>query len=339
MKPTSQISDFRDGALALGGPLGPATVDAAADATADDVDRDDEILAADQAAAAAVPSRWVDYYELTKPRMNFLVVVTTMVGFYMAAGGRGIDWVLLVNALLGTALTAAGSAALNQYIERDLDALMPRTRNRPLPAGRVTPVEVLVYGILLSIGGVAHLSATVNATTAVLGAVTLGTYLLVYTPLKRRTSLNTVVGAVPGAIPPMMGVTAVHGAVTPEAVALFLILFFWQMPHFLAIAIMYRRDYASGGFKMLPVVDEDLSMTSRMIVLYGMALVPASLVPLTVRMAGAAYFTAAVLMGLAFLSYGVSCAASRTRADARKLFFASIIYLPVLLAVMMADRM
>jgi protoheme IX farnesyltransferase len=332
MKPTSHITDLRDGTLAMAAPLAGAVIDAP-DADEFDVPHpvDDAIL--------ATPSRAADYYELTKPRMNFLVVLTTLVGFYMAAGERGVEWALLLNTILGTALTAAGAAALNQYLERDVDRLMPRTRNRPLPAGRVAPLEALAYGAALSVAGVAYLTLAVNAVTALLGFVTLASYLFVYTPLKRVTSLNTVVGAVPGAIPPMMGVTAVYGSVTPEAVALFAVLFFWQMPHFLAIAILYRRDYAAGGFKMLPVVDDDLATTSRMIVLYGAALIPVTLAPLFLGMAGPVYFTAAALLGLAFLSFGVSCAASKTRADARKLFFASIIYLPLLLAVMMLDRM
>jgi heme o synthase len=333
MKSTSHITDLRDGTLALAAPLAGAAA----------VDPDDLDAMTPQphatAVAATTPSRATDYYELTKPRMNFLVVVTTLVGFYMAAAEHGIDWVLLINTVLGTALTAAGAATLNQYLERDADRLMPRTRNRPLPSGRIAPVEALAFGAGLSFAGVAHLTFAVNAITALLGAITLASYLFVYTPLKRVTSLNTVVGAVPGAIPPMMGVTAVHGAVTPAAIALFAILFFWQMPHFLAIAILYRRDYAAGGFKMLPVVDGDLSTTSRMIVLYGAALIPVTLAPPLLGMAGPVYFTVAVLLGLAFLTFGLSCAATRTRDDARKLFFASIIYLPLLLAVMMLDRM
>ena len=289
------------------------------------------------ATDAAIPSRWVDYYELTKPRMNFLVVITTMVGFYMAAH-FGIDWLLLVHTLIGTALTAAGASVLNQYVERDIDKLMPRTMNRPVPGGRVAPVEALIYGVALGSAGVVYLAVTVNLLTALLGAVTLGTYVLLYTPMKRWTTLNTVIGAVPGAIPPMMGFTAAQGALSPEALAVFGILFFWQMPHFLAIAILYKDDYAKGGLKMLPVVDRDLSVTSRQILLYGVALIPATLAPVQLGMAGAMYFTCAVLLGCAFLSFGVSCATTRTRADARKLFFASIVYLPLLLAAMMLDK-
>jgi heme o synthase len=293
--------------------------------------------ATSRAVSTEGPSRAVDFYELTKPRMNFLVVITTMVGFYMTSPGA-IDWRLLVATLIGTALTASGASVLNQLIEREHDKRMPRTRNRPLPAGRVSPLEALLWGVGLAIVGVACLAALVNVLTALLGAFTLLTYVFVYTPAKRHTTLNTVIGAVPGAVPPMMGCTAVTGALSAEAIALFAILFFWQMPHFLAIAILYRRDYAMGGFKMLPVVDESLETTGRQIVLWAVALIPISLMPTMLGLAGARYFAVATLLGLAFLSYGISCAASKQRLDARKLFFASIIYLPVLLAVMMIDR-
>ena len=182
------------------------------------------------------------------------------------------------------------------------------------------------------------LASCVNVLTAVLGAATLLLYVLVYTPLKRVTTLNTVIGAIPGAIPPVMGFTAVHNALSPDAIALFAILFFWQMPHFLAIAVLYRRDYALGGFKMLPVVDEDLEITGRQIILYAIALIPVSLLPVYTGLAGTLYFGCALMLSLAFLSFGVSCATTKTRLDARKLFFASIIYLPLLLAMMMVDR-
>ena len=289
------------------------------------------------ATAKAAPAKWVDFYELTKPRMNFLVVLTTMVGFYMAS--PAMDWRLLTLTIIGTALTAAGASVLNQYAERELDAKMPRTRNRPLPAGRVSPREALVWGIALSIAGVAILVCFVNVLTALLGAFTLLSYVFIYTPLKRITSLNTVIGAVPGAIPPVMGFTAVHNGLSADAVALFAILFFWQMPHFLAIAVLYRRDYALAGFKMLPVVDKELSVTGRQILLYSIALIPVSFMPSYVGIAGERYLAVALMLGLAFLSFGISCATTRTRSDARKLFIASIIYLPALLGVMMMDRM
>jgi protoheme IX farnesyltransferase len=235
-------------------------------------------------------------------------------------------------------MTAASSAILNQIVEREYDKLMPRTRRRPLPCGRISVNEALLTGAALGVFGVAYLAVMVNALTALLGLFTLASYVWVYTPLKRVSSLNTIVGAIPGAIPPVMGWTAATGRVGPGAVALFGILFLWQMPHFLAIAILYKRDYAMGGFKMLPCVDPGLRLTSRMIVLYGVALLPVSLTPVGVGISGPVYLGAATLMSLAFVSYCVSCAVSKERVDARKLFFASIIYLPALLAVMMYDK-
>jgi protoheme IX farnesyltransferase len=269
--------------------------------------------------------------------MNFLVLVTTLVGFYMASATR-LNWALLIPTLLGTALTAAAASVLNQIVERDYDALMPRTRNRPLAAARLGVGEAMVFGLSLGIAGVLILLLAVNLLTALLGSFTLLSYVFIYTPLKRVTTLNTVLGAVPGAIPPVMGFTAVHHAFSPGAIAVFAILFIWQMPHFLAIAILYRKDYALAGFKMLPVVDEELSVTSRQIILYAVALIPVSLMPTYVGIAGPAYFGVALMLGLAFLSFAASCAISKTRVDARKLFFASIIYLPALLGVMMLDR-
>ena len=294
--------------------------------------------------AGQTPSRATDFYELTKPRLNFLVLVTTFVGYYMAVGGRG-DWGHLPATLIGTALTAAGAAVLNQVIEREPDQLMPRTRNRPLPAGRVSPAEGTLYGVGLGLAGIGCLAVAVNGLTAAIGATTLLSYIAVYTPLKRITTLNTVVGAVPGALPPVMGWTAVHGTLHDphagllfcRAAVLFCILFFWQMPHFLAIATLYRRDYAAGGFKMLPVVDE--AVTGRQMVLYAAALIPVTLMPTLLGMTGVVYFAAAFVLGMGYLTFSVAAAATRERADARKLFFASIIYLPVLLAVMTTDKL
>jgi protoheme IX farnesyltransferase len=299
----------------------------------------DLVVSSPRAKRKAAPSRLNDLYELTKPRMNFLVVITTMVGFYMASRGGAIDWLRMMHTVLGTALTAASAAALNQLMEREYDAKMPRTSNRPIVSGRISPLEAALWGFGYGIVGISYLAIAVNGLTAMLGAATLLIYLLIYTPLKRVTSLNTVVGAIPGAIPPLMGFTAVNNAFSAEALTVFGILFLWQMPHFLAIAIMYKRDYQAGGFKMLPCVDEDLRLTGRMILLYATALLPVSLLPSVLGMTGPIYFTAAVLLGLAFLSCGVSCVTSRTRADARQLFFASIIYLPLLLGIMMFDKL
>ena len=293
------------------------------------------------AAGASVP-RWVDYYELTKPRMNFLVVATTAVGVAAAVrpGGfaAGAIWILLVHALLGTALTAAGASVFNQWVERDVDRDMPRTRNRPLPAGRLRGGEAAAFAVLLSIAGVAYLAATVNLLTAGLGLLTLLIYVLVYTPMKRRTPWCTLVGAVPGAIPPMMGVTAVTGQITPLAWALFGILFVWQMPHFFALAIMFRDDYAAGGLKMLPVTD-GLPATVRQIVGFSLLLLPVSLAPTLLGSAGWVYGAAALILGAAFLWCALACARTGGgRAEAKRLFFASILYLPALLAVLMLNK-
>jgi protoheme IX farnesyltransferase len=278
-----------------------------------------------------------DLLELVKPRMNLLVVTTTVVGFYMAVQHHA-DWLRLPATLIGTALSAAGASALNQVVERRRDALMPRTRNRPLPTGRIGSPQALGYGVGLAIGGVLLLATQVNPLTGLLAAITLSSYVLIYTPLKPITPWNTVVGAIPGAIPPMMGWTAVRGQLDPQALVLLAILFLWQIPHFLAIAILYKQDYAAAGFKMLPVVDHTLSATGRQIVLYSGALVAVSVLPSFLGMTALPYFTIAVLLGLAFLAFGMGCATTGSRADARKLFLGSIIYLPLLLAALMLNR-
>jgi heme o synthase len=278
-----------------------------------------------------------DILELTKPRMNLLVLATTAVGFFMAAHARA-DWMRLPATLIGTAFCAAGASVLNQFVERRRDGLMPRTRNRPLPTGRINPAEALGIGLGAAFGGVALLTLLVSPLTAALAAFTILSYVIIYTPLKCLTPWNTVVGAVPGAIPPVIGWVAARGSFGPGALALFAILFLWQIPHFLAIAILYRHDYAAAGFKMLPVVDATLSATGREIVLFSVALLPASVLPTFFGMASLPYFEAAVLMGLAFLSFGIGCATTGSRNDARKLFLVSIIYLPLLLVAMMCCR-
>jgi len=279
-----------------------------------------------------------DFWDLTKPRMNFLVLVTTMVGYYMAARGWG-EWGRFTSTLLGTALTAAGASVLNQAMEREFDALMRRTANRPLPAGRVRPIEAWIFGAALSAGGIAVLAVFVNLLTALLGAITLAIYLFLYTPAKRHTTLCTIIGAVPGALPAMVGFTAADGAITAPALAVFAILFVWQMPHFLSIAILCRDDYARGGFRMLPVLDESLDVSTRQILLYSLTLIPVSLFPVALQMAGWIYFAAAVVLSLVFCGFGLVCAKTKSRADARQLFFASIVYLPCLLAAMTIDNL
>ncbi|HEX4124566.1 MAG TPA: heme o synthase [Tepidisphaeraceae bacterium] len=293
-------------------------------------------------AASTVTHRFADYLELSKPRMNFLVLVTTAVGYFMAGGGARLlaDRLLLLHTLLGSALAAAGASVLNQYLERHFDALMLRTRNRPLPAGRIGAGEALLLGLFVGTLGVLELGFFVNWLTGALAAFTLLSYVLAYTPMKRRTTLCTIVGAVPGAIPIMMGWTAVRNGIGPEAIVLFGILFLWQMPHFLAIAILYRDDYARGGFRMLPVVDSQphLRSTGRQIVMYAVALLPITLLPVRLGMAGPVYFVAAAVLGLGFIGFGVMCALTPRRPQARQLFLASITYLPMLLGAMMIDK-
>jgi len=294
-------------------------------------------LSAATTVVATPESAWRDFYELLKPRMNLLILGTTTVGFSIAARTTA-DWTRLPNTLVGTALCAASAAILNQYLEREYDGLMRRTAHRPLPTGRIAPAHALLYGVATGVLGGLYLLVLVNWMTALLGSATLLSYVLVYTPLKRLTTLNTIVGAVPGAVPPMMGWTAVTGSLAAPAWALFGMLFVWQIPHFLAIATLYREDYRLGGFKMLPVNDPTLSATGKQILLYSAAMLPVSLLPAMVGVAGEIYTVSAVLLGVGFFAFSVSCATRRTRAEARKLFFASIIYLPLLLAVLMLDR-
>jgi protoheme IX farnesyltransferase len=319
MKPASDITEFPHGSMAL-----PPLIDHGVRF---------------QLGAPAIPTRARDFYELIKPRMNLLVVLTTLVGFYMATPTFApLNWLLLFHTILGTALTAAGASVLNQYVERDLDGKMPRTANRSLPTGRIQPLEALIMGVTLGIAGVLYLLAKVNPLTSLLGAVTLASYVWIYTPMKRKTTLCTIVGAFPGAIPPVMGFTALHGYISPQALALFGILFLWQMPHFLAIAVMYKDDYTAGGFRMLPCVDPDLTATGRQIMVYLASLLPVTLMPFGMKMAGPAYLIAAIILGGVFITYGIQAAFARNRESARKLFFVSIIYLPLLLGALMIDK-
>lgn len=278
-----------------------------------------------------------DYLVLTKVRITALVLVTTAAGFLLASGPV-LEGGLLAWTLLGTGLAASGAAALNQYLEREADARMRRTAGRPIPAGRMTPRHGLMVGIGLSAIGVALLAGTVNLLTAVLALATVILYVAVYTPLKRMTPLNTMVGAIPGAIPPVMGWTAVSGELGLPAGVLFAILFLWQLPHFLAIAWIFRDDYRLGGFPMLPVVDPDGEITGRQVALYCAALVPVSLVPTFLGLTGAVYFFGALALGLAFLGAGLAMAISRGKGAARRVLLASVTYLPLLLALLVVDR-
>jgi protoheme IX farnesyltransferase len=278
-----------------------------------------------------------DYLILTKVRITALVLVTTAAGFLLASSAR-VDPTLLAWTLLGTGLAASGAAALNQFLERDADARMRRTAGRPIPAGRMTPSRGLAVGIGLSVAGVAVLVLFVNVLTGLLALATVLLYVGVYTPLKRMTPLNTIIGAIPGAIPPVMGWTAVTGEAGLPAWVLFAILFLWQLPHFLAIAWIFRDDYRLGGFPMLPVLDPDGEATGRQVALYCAALVPVSLIPTFLGIAGPIYFFGALLLGLAFLGAGLMMAVRRRGKEARRVLLASVTYLPLLLALMVADR-
>lgn len=282
-----------------------------------------------------------DYIALTKPRITWLILMSTGVGFFfgLSRGWNGwSDFALLVNALVGTGLIASGTAALNQWYEREADRMMRRTCARPLPSGKMTANAALWFGIGLAVLGFAELAVTVNLLTAILGALTLGSYLFIYTPLKQRSHLSTVFGALPGAMPPLIGYAAARGALTGQAWILFLILFVWQFPHFLAIAWMYRDDYARAGIRMLPVVEPDGSSTARQIVLYASTLIPVSLFPVLFGMSGMVYLVGALVLGTLFLYTGVRVAFDRTKSRARHVLLASVIYLPVIYGLMVFDR-
>ncbi len=302
---------------------------------------------ASQSVTACVPSlraapltwrsRALDYWTLTKPEVNFLVLTSTLVGFDLGARGP-LDWARLVHTLLGTLLVASGTGTLNQFIERATDGSMRRTANRPLPAGRLTPAEALVFGILVSVAGGLYLWLAVNPLSSALALFTLSSYLLFYTPLKKKTPWCTLVGAFPGAMPPLVGWAAARGHLDWGAVALYAILFFWQFPHLLAIAWMYREDYARAGLRLLPAEDPEGRMTGAQIVAFTLLLLPASLVPAWTGQVGSIYLIGAILFGLGFLYYGVSVALARSNAIARRLVNASVVYLPLLFALMMADK-
>jgi protoheme IX farnesyltransferase len=287
-----------------------------------------------------------DYLELTKPRITWLILMSTGIGFYFGlprAGGwwafvSGIPWWGLLHTILGTGLIASGTAALNQWYERDADRRMRRTSARPIPAGRVSPGRGLAFGVVLSLAGFADLWLGVNLLAALLGLGTLFAYLFLYTPLKRRSWLSTTIGAFPGAMPPMIGFAAARGSITGEAWVLFAILFLWQFPHFYSIAWMYREDYARAGIRMLPVVEPDGRSTARQIVFYGLALIPVSLVPSILGMSGRIYLVGALALGLCFLYSGVRVALERTLLRARYVLMASVLYLPLIYGLMLLDR-
>jgi len=278
-----------------------------------------------------------DYIALTKPRLNFLVVVTSAAGYYLGSVASINLWDM-AQAVVGTALVAGGAAVLNQVYERDTDAMMRRTLSRPLPDHRVTAGDATIFGITLSIAGIALLAFGANMLAALLALATLVVYLVIYTPMKRRSSAATLVGAVPGALPPLIGWAAAHGVVTIGGWTLFAIVFLWQIPHFMAIAWMYRDDYRSAGFPMLPVIEPDGRRTGRHALWFAVALLPVSLAPTFVGLSGWTYFAIAVILGAALVLLSIRFAATRSETSARQLFFGSITYLPLIWAAMILNH-
>ncbi|MEO8382153.1 MAG: heme o synthase [Acidobacteriota bacterium] len=278
--------------------------------------------------------RVTDYFELSKSRIVFMVVITTAAGFLFAP--HQVDPLLLLHTLIGTAMVAAGTNALNQYVERGHDAKMHRTRTRPLPSGRITPRAALIFSAGIALLGTVYLGLAVNWLTAALGAVTLTSYIFVYTPLKRISTINTIIGAIPGAIPPLMGWTAATGALSLGGWILFGILFLWQMPHFMAISWIHREDYARGGFAMLSVRDNDGTKVARDAILYSLALLAVSVTPFFAGLTGWAYLTGAVLCGAAMLVASVRFYFDRGR-SARSLFMISNLYLLTVMLLLLVD--
>ena len=296
------------------------------------------ISGASAGVGAPSTTRASDFVTLAKPRLNFLVVVSALAGYAMA-GGDTFDVLRVLYTLIGTGLVAGGASAFNQVIEREADSLMNRTRLRPLPDQRLQSGEALVFAFALSLAGLVMLAVGVNPLSAAVALTTLVTYAVVYTPMKRRSSFSTVVGAIPGALPPVIGWAAAQNSISQGAWVLFGIVFLWQLPHFLAIAWIYRDDYARAGFPMLPVIEPDGRSTARQAVLYALATLPLSLAPTLVGMTGTTYFAGALALGILFVWLALRFAASRSIPDARRLFFGSIIYLPLLWILMIANRL
>ncbi len=284
-----------------------------------------------------VGAHLVAFLEVTKPRITQLVVLTAAAGFYLGSPD-GVDVGLLVRTLIGVALVAAGTNAFNQVRERDVDARMRRTERRPLPSGRITPRAAAFFAGVISVAGVLSLALAVNRLTAGLAALTLASYVLLYTPLKRKTTLNTLIGAVPGALPIVGGWTAAGGAIGPAVATLFWILFLWQLPHFLALAWIYREDYERGGLAMLSVSDPDGRHTGHMVLLCALALLPVALLPTLLGVTGVLYFVGALALGLAYAAVSVAMARAATSTGAWRVFLVSIVYLPALLTLMVVDK-
>ena len=279
-----------------------------------------------------------DYVALTKPRLNALVVFSSAAGYYLGAQ-MPIDFSVMAHAVVGTTLVAGGAAALNQLAERDTDAMMRRTRLRPLPDGRISPAEARLFGLVLSVAGLGILAGRANILSALLALATLVVYLVIYTPMKRRTPAATLLGAIPGALPPLIGWAASHGSIGLGGASLFAIVFLWQIPHFMAIAWLYRDDYTAAGFPMLPVIDPGGARAGRQALVYTLLLVPVSLVPVLVGVAGMLYAAVALGLGIGMAWLAVGFNRERNDMTARALFFASITYLPLLWIVMVLNRL
>ena len=292
----------------------------------------------DSVRAVSFREKIMAYVELTKPRIAFLLVLTSAAGFYLATK-EAFNTILFINSMVGITLLAFGVATLNQWFERELDPLMERTETRPLPSKRVTPMEALVFGLIQCAVAEAYLFFLVNSLTAILGLVVIVGYVLVYTPLKTRTSASTAIGAIPGALPPLMGWTAAANEITIGAWALFVMQLLWQFPHFFAIAWMYREQYKKAGILMLPVVEPSGTLTFRQIVLFTIMLVPVSVAPFIFGLSGKIFLTGAILLGIWFLYASVRAAMDRSNERARKLLLVSVIYLPLLFILMVADKL
>ena len=277
------------------------------------------------------------YLELTKPRIALMLVLTSAAGFYLGAD-KGFNWLIFLNSMIGITLLAFGVATLNQVWERKTDVLMERTAKRPLPTQRVTVAEALVFGVLLCVIAEIYLAFLVNPLTAILGLVVIIGYVFLYTPLKTRTSMSTAIGALPGAMPPLMGWTSASGEITLGAWVLFAILFLWQFPHFLAIAWMYREQYAKAGILMLPVVEPEGKITAQQIVIFTILLLPVSLAPYFLGVAGMIYLVGAGILWLWFLTASIRAARAKTNEKARKLLMVSVLYLPLVFALMVFDH-
>ncbi|MGH9377418.1 MAG: heme o synthase [Terriglobia bacterium] len=298
---------------------------------------DPQKLTAPRSTGSVIRQRIADYWMMTKPEVNFLVVASSLVGFYLGSSGP-LRLGLLLNMLFGTLLVASGTATLNEYMERTHDGRMRRTAARPLPAGRVRPLEGLGFGLLLSAAGGVYLDLTTNRLACFIALLTLVLYLLLYTPLKRRTPLCTLIGAIPGAMPPLIGWAAARGSLSFEAWILYGILFLWQFPHFSAIAWMYRQDYRRAGYLMLPPADQKGRFMTTQVLGFSLLLIPVTMMPVLMGQAGRVYLVGAVVLGLAFLYFGARLAFSRSNVLARRLVLASVVYLPLIYLLLIVNK-